>query len=186
MNVFQIFLIGIGLSMDAFAISLCQGLAMKKIEVKNAFKTASVFGGFQALMPLIGFFLGNIFSNKISQYGNIIAFIILAYLGYKMIKEGREADSCDVGCQTTDIKKLLALGVATSIDALAVGFTFSLVPNINIYFSVILIGITTFMISSAGVFTGNKFGTMFGSKAQYLGGIILILIGVKTLMGSLV
>lgn len=184
MNIFQIFLIGVGLSMDAFAISLCQGLSMRKVEFEHTVKTAFTFGIFQAIMPLAGFYVGSIFSNRISQYGNIIAFIILAYLGYKMIKEGRETDSGDCCSQAADMKKLLLLGIATSIDALAVGFTFSLVPDMNIYFSSVLIGITTFIISAAGVFTGNKFGTLFESKAQYLGGSILILIGVKTLLGN--
>lgn len=187
MGFFQIFLIGVGLSMDAFAVSLCKGLGMKKVLLKSAILIGGTFGIFQAVMPLIGFYAGELFSSKISQYSGIVTFIILLFLGINMIKEGKESScECDEnGCSLDGAEKgLLALGVATSIDALAIGFTFSLTPMMpNIFLSVALIGITTFTISIIGVYAGRKFGTLLESKAQYLGGIILILIGVKSLMG---
>lgn len=174
--------------MDAFAISLCKGLTMRNRVLRNATVVGFVFGFFQAVMPLIGFHIGAVFSSKISMYGGYVTFIILGFLGINMIKEGHEESSCNENhCDTAVSKGLFALGVATSIDALAVGFTFSLSENIpNIYASVLLIGVTTFIISAAGVFIGKKFGTLLESKAQYLGGIILILLGVKSLAGTFI
>lgn len=187
MGFFQIFLIGVGLSMDAFAVSLCKGLAMKKILLRAVLLIGGTFGIFQAVMPLIGFYAGEIFSSKISQYSGFLTFIILLFLGIHMIKEGKENNcECDEnGCSLDDAEKgLFALGIATSIDALAVGFAFSLDPATpNIFLSVALIGITTFTISIIGVYAGKKFGTLLESKAQYLGGIILISLGVKSLVG---
>ncbi|HJH06354.1 MAG TPA: manganese efflux pump MntP family protein [Fusobacterium ulcerans] len=183
MGFFQIFLIGVGLSMDAFAISLCQGLIMGKVKIGKTAKIAFTFGIFQAIMPILGYYVGSIFSGKVSQYSNIIAFIILGYLGFNMIREARKENYCctDEGCSS---KALLALGIATSIDALAIGFTFSFLKNFNIFVSSIEIGIITFIISAVGVVLGTKFGTLLESKAQYLGGIILILIGIKSLAGN--
>lgn len=183
MGFFQIFLIGVGLSMDAFAISLCQGLIMGKVKIAKTVKIAFTFGIFQTIMPIIGFYVGSIFSGKVSQYSNIIAFIILGYLGFNMIREARKEDNCctDEGCSS---KTLLVLGVATSIDALAIGFTFSFLNDFNIWLSSSEIGIITFIISGLGVILGTKFGTLLESKAQYLGGTILILIGIKSLAGN--
>lgn len=187
MNILQFILIGIGLSMDAFAISLCHGLCKKNNSLSNIFQPAIIFGIFQALMPIIGFFIGNLFNEKISQYGNIIAFFILTYLGINMIKEAKsEEDDKNNSEENTGIKNLFFLGIATSIDALAVGFTFSLTKIINIYFPALIIGIVTFFIAGSGVIIGNKFGTLLGNKAQYLGGIILILIAVKTLITNFI
>ena len=188
MNILQVILIGIGLSMDAFAISLCHGLCKKNITLNDILQPAIIFGGFQALMPIIGFFIGSIFNEKISQYGNIIAFVILVYLGINMIKEARNEEHEECSCQTdkkeNNLKNLLFMGIATSIDALAIGFTFSLMKVTNIYFQGSIIGIVTFIIAGCGVIMGHKFGTLLESKAQYLGGAILILIGIKTLIGN--
>ena len=183
MGIFQIFFMGLGLSMDAFAIALCQGLIMGKIKIGKTTKIAFTFGIFQTIMPILGFYIGNIFSGKVSQYSNIIAFIILGYLGINMIREARKTDDCctEDGCSS---KALLALGIATSIDALAIGFTFSFLKDFNIFISSGEIGIITFIISAAGVVLGTKFGTLLESKAQYLGGIILIIIGIKSLAGN--
>jgi putative Mn2+ efflux pump MntP len=190
LNILQVILIGIGLSMDAFAISLCHGLCKKHVSLNDILQPAIIFGGFQALMPIIGFFIGSIFNEKISQYGNIIAFIILVYLGINMIKEARSEEceecSCKIDKKENNLKNLLFMGVATSIDALAVGFTFSLTEVTNIYFQGSVIGIVTFIIAGCGVIMGHKFGTLLESKAQYLGGAILILIGIKTLIGNFV
>lgn len=189
MNILQVILIGIGLSMDAFAISLCHGLCKKHISINDIIQPAIVFGGFQALMPIIGFFIGSIFNEKISQYGNIIAFIILVYLGINMIKEAKNEGNEECSCKTdkgNNLKNLLFMGIATSIDALAVGFTFSLMKVTNIYFQASIIGIVTFIIAGCGVAMGHKFGTILESKAQYLGGAILVLIGVKTLIGNFI
>lgn len=185
MGFFQIFLIGIGLSMDAFAISLCQGLVMGKVKIGKTIKIALTFGLFQTVMPILGFYVGSIFSGKVSQYSNIIAFIILGYLGFNMIREAIKENNCctEDGCSS---KALLALGIATSIDALAIGFTFSFLKNFNILVSSSEIGIITFIVSSIGVVLGTKFGTLLESKAQYLGGTILIIIGIKNLIGNFI
>lgn len=172
--------------MDAFAVSLCKGLTMKKVLFKAAFLIGLVFGAFQAGMPLAGYYVGEIFSSKIAQYSGFITFIILGFLGINMIKEGHE-NKCECEeneCNLSEAGKgLLALGIATSIDALAVGFTFSLTNTMpNIFLSVAIIGITTLIISMGGVYLGRKFGTFLESKAQYLGGFILIAIGIKSLI----
>lgn len=187
LNILQVILIGISLSMDAFAISLCHGLCKKHISLNDILQPAIIFGGFQALMPIIGFFIGSIFNEKISQYGNIIAFIILVYLGINMIKEAREEKKEECSCKTDkedNLKNLLFMGVATSIDALAVGFTFSLMKVTNIYFQASIIGVVTLGIAGLGVAMGHKFGTLLERRAQYLGGTILILIGMKTLISN--
>lgn len=177
----QIFLIGVGLSMDAFAISLCQGLLMKKVRPLDTVKLSGTFGFFQYLMPIIGFYAGSIFSNRISKYGNFVAFIILGYLGLKMIMEGRKGES---SCSAIlDTKALLTLGMATSIDALVVGLTFTFIKNFQILQASSIIGVTTFFIAAIGVFMGTKVGTILESKSQYLGGSILVLIGLKSLVG---
>lgn len=166
--------------MDAFAVSLCQGLIMGKVKMRKTVRIAFIFGIFQTIMPILGFCIGSIFSGKVSQYSNIIAFIILGYLGFNMIREARKENNCctENGCSS---KALLALGIATSIDALAIGFTFSFLKNFNIFMSSTGIGIITFIISAIGVVLGTKFGTLLESRAQYLGGMILIIIGIKSL-----
>ena len=182
MGFFEIFMIGVGLSMDAFAASVCKGLSMRKAEVKNILIIALFFGGFQALMPLIGYFLGNQFESY-----HWIAFTLLVFIGGKMIIEVFKEDKapkCDVFETKLDIREVFILAVATSIDALAVGISFAFL-RVDIEVSVVIIGITTFVLSAAGVAIGKKFGVRFKNKATVAGGIILILIGTKILLQHL-
>lgn len=174
-------LIGISLAMDAFAICLCQGLTVKKEKLKLALKLALTFGIFQAFMPWLGYHIGNIFNDKISTYGSIIAFIILVLIGLNMIREAGEDESCEV---LIGLKALFSLGVATSIDALAVGLSFSMEGRSDILIPAVIIGATTFIISFIGTNLGNKVGNVLGGKAHYLGGGILILLGIKTLISN--
>lgn len=186
MSILDIFLIGVGLSMDAFAVAICKGLAMRKVNKKQMCIIALFFGGFQALMPLIGWAVGNTFAKKISQYDHWIAFILLLYVGGKMvtdaIKEWKEVDIVDEMDPPLDYKELTLLAVATSIDALACGVTFSFIQDFNILRAIAIIGCTTFVISAGGVYVGNIFGDKYKAKAQLVGGIILIFIGTKILL----
>ena len=186
MGFVELFLIGVGLSADAFSVAVCKGLNMRKLNLKHAYIIALFFGVFQAVMPLIGYFLGTSFSGYIESFDHWIAFALLAFIGGKMIVEViREKD--DEAEEQTDVLKigeLTVMAVATSIDALAVGITFAFL-KVNILFSVILIGVTTFALSLLGVIIGNKFGAKYKSKAELAGGIILVLIGVKILMEHL-
>ncbi len=183
MNVMEIFLIGIGLAMDAFAVSICKGLTMKKTEWKKVIIIALYFGVFQAIMPLIGYALGVNFANAIAKVDHWIAFILLFAIGANMIKEALK-NSDDNMNDSIDIKTMLVLAIATSIDALAVGITFAFL-NVNIIESVSIIGIVTFLISAIGVKIGSVFGDKFKGKSEILGGIILILIGLKILLEHL-
>lgn len=186
MSILDIFLIGVGLSMDAFAVAICKGLAMRKVNKKQMCIIALFFGGFQALMPLIGWAVGNTFAKRIAQYDHWIAFILLLYVGGKMvmdaIKEWKEVDIVDVMDPPLDYKELTLLAVATSIDALACGVTFSFTDDFNILRAIAIIGCTTFVISAGGVYVGNIFGDKYKAKAQLVGGIILIFIGTKILL----
>jgi putative Mn2+ efflux pump MntP len=186
MGLLDIFLIGIGLSMDAFAVAICKGLAMRKVNKKQMFIIALFFGGFQALMPLIGYLLGTTFAKKIVAYDHWIAFILLLYIGGKMIvdaiKEWKEKDVVDEMDPPLDFKELILMAIATSIDALACGVTFSFEENFNILRAIAIIGCTTFAISGGGVYVGNIFGDKYKAKAQLVGGIILIFIGTKILL----
>ena len=186
MSIIDIFLFGVGLSMDAFAVAICKGLAMKQVNKKQMFIIALFFGGFQALMPLIGFMLGSAFADKIVAFDHWIAFILLLYIGGKMlidaIKEWKDVDKVEVMDPPLDIKELTLMAIATSIDALACGVTFSFNENFNILRAVIIIGLTTFVISSGGVYVGNIFGGKYKAKAQLAGGCILIFLGVKILL----
>lgn len=176
----EVVLIGISLAMDAFAICLCQGLTSKN-KGSLALKLGITFGAFQAIMPWLGYSVGNIFSSRVSTYGNILAFIILLLIGINMIKEGREEEEkCDV---VIGLKALLGLGIATSIDALAVGLSFAMNGQQHIYFAITIIGLVTFIISVIGTNLGSKVGEMLGSKAHYFGGAVLIVLGVKSLIG---
>ena len=176
-----LFLIGVGLAMDAFAVSVCKGLAMRKVNPRQAIVIGTFFGGFQALMPLVGYFLGSFFADVITKYSHWIAFALLAFLGAKMIKESFESEELD---DNMGWKTMLVLAVATSIDASAVGVTFAFL-DVNILFAVVLIGVTTFVFSAAGVKIGSVFGEKYKSKAEIAGGIILILIGLKILLDGL-
>lgn len=177
MDFFEIICIGIGLAMDAFAVSICKGLAIKKINYKKMLIIASYFGGFQMITPLIGYFLGNSFQHIIYKIDHWIAFALLLGIGGNMIKESFSKDLED---ENLDIKTMLILSIATSIDALAVGITFGFL-KVNIIISILFIGIITFSLCLLGVKIGNKFGDKFQNKAEILGGIILILMGVKIL-----
>ena len=186
MTFFELFLIGIGLSMDAFAVSICKGLSMQKIDKKYTLCIGLFFGGFQALMPLTGYLLGNQFSGYIERFDHWIAFVLLALIGFNMIKESREEEEEEEKPYAgVNFKELLILAVATSIDALAVGITFALLPDVNVPLAVCLIGITTFLCSAAGLRVGNLFGLRYKAKAELAGGIILILIGLKILLEHL-
>lgn len=183
---FEIFLIGVGLSMDAFAVSVCKGLAMRKVNNTHAFVIALFFGGFQALMPFVGWMCGRNFEKYITSVDHWIAFGLLAVIGGKMLYEALHEEDEDVqaGDPKLDIKELVVLAVATSIDALAVGITFAFL-SYPIYQSIALIGYTTFVISFAGVYIGNVFGSKYEKGAEIAGGVILILIGVKILLEHL-
>ena len=186
MTFFELFLIGIGLSMDAFAVSICKGLSMQKIDKKYTLCIGLFFGGFQALMPLTGYLLGSQFSGYIERFDHWIAFVLLAMIGFNMIKESREEEEEEEKPYAgVNFKELLILAVATSIDALAVGITFALLPDVNVPLAVCLIGITTFVCSAAGLKVGNLFGLKYKAKAELAGGIILILIGLKILLEHL-
>lgn len=185
MNFLEIFLTGVGLSMDAFAVSVCRGLSMKKINYKHALIIALMFGGFQALMPLIGWTLGKAFEGYISAFSPWIAFILLAYIGGKMlydgIKGGEGEEALNDG--SLDMKQLFMMAIATSIDALAVGVSFG-VTGVNIWSSISIIGVTTFVIAFLGVLIGHKFGEKYNKGATIAGGAILICIGLKILIES--
>ena len=185
MTLLEIFLIGIGLSMDAFAVAICKGLAMPdKVDRKGALLIALYFGVFQAVMPALGWLLGSQFARYVTQMAPWIAFVLLAWIGGSMIRESlskEEKEEAEMGAVSH--KELLALAVATSIDALAVGVTFSMLElAVSIGAAVALIGCTTFVISLGGVYVGNVFGARYKGKAEFVGGAILILIGVKILL----
>lgn len=186
MGFFELFLIAVGLSMDAFAISICKGLKMQRFNVRHAGVIALAFGGFQALMPVIGWFLGKQFESYITGIDHWIAFVLLAVIGGKMAVESfkKEEEDSSKENEKLDVKELLVLAVATSIDALAVGITFAFL-QVSIVPAVSLIGVITFVLSAVGVFIGHKFGAKFKSKAELAGGIILILIGLKILLEHL-
>lgn len=185
MGLFELVLVAIGLSMDAFAVSLCKGLDMRKFNRKHAAIIAIFFGGFQGLMPLIGWFLGKQFEQYITKIDHWIAFVLLAFIGGKMIYEALKKDECcAVNAEKLDIKEILMLAIATSIDALAVGITFAFLQTAIIP-AVSLIGVITLVLSFIGVFIGNRFGTKCSNKAELAGGIVLILIGLKILLEHL-
>lgn len=184
-----LFLLGIGLSMDAFAVSICKGLAMRRVTWKQAAIIGLFFGGFQAMMPLLGWLLGSQFERHIKSIDHWIAFILLGIIGGKMLFEVIEGDdeegeeNCDSD-KPLNIKEMFILAIATSIDALAVGITFAFL-NYPVGAAAIIIGSTTFAISVAGVYIGNFFGLRFKKKAEIAGGIILIFIGIKILLEHL-
>ena len=184
MDIITIFLIAVGLSMDAFAVAVTSGFTMKKVELKNALKMALYFGGFQALMPLIGYLAGQSFKGFISSFDHWIAFIVLSAIGGKMIYEAHKIDEIEKEKDNTNSFVLLGLAIATSIDALAVGISLSLLVN-NIIFPALFIGVVTFIFSFAGVYIGKKFGNFFENKIEVAGGVILIGMGIKILIEHL-
>lgn len=180
----ELFLLAVGLSMDAFAVSICKGLSMKRATLKSQAICGAWFGGFQALMPLIGFFLGTLFAGAIEAFDHWVAFGLLALIGINMLREAfsKEDEPHDADLS---VKTMLVLAIATSIDALAVGISLAMAGNVNIFVAVLLIGVTTFLLSAAGVKVGNVFGSQYEKKAEAAGGIILILLGVKILLEHL-
>lgn len=182
LNLGFIFVLAVGLSMDAFAVSICKGLAMRKTDLKKSFIVGVWFGGFQMLMPLIGYFLALGFAESIKAFDHWIAFLLLSFIGGKMVVEAfGEEEKAD---SSLSFKNMLVLAVATSIDALAAGLTFAFF-GINIYIAVIIIGATTLTLSMLGVKIGCVFGTKYKSRAEIAGGIILILLGLKILLEHL-
>ena len=183
MGLIELFLIAVGLSMDAFAVSVCKGLAMPKCTFKKAALVGLWFGGFQALMPAIGYILGAQFQEAIASIDHWIAFVLLALIGGNMIHEALDNDEEEADA-SLDVKTMFLLAVATSIDALAIGITFAFL-KVNIIPAVCFIGIVTFIISFAGVKIGNVFGARYKNKAEIVGGVILILLGLKILLEHL-
>lgn len=202
MGIIELILTGVGLSMDAFAVAVCKGLGMRRIQWGQAVVIALFFGGFQALMPLVGWAVGSMFSSYITAVDHWIAFGLLALIGAKMLwdafhEEGSDARTCNRQCATCarrgtaacsdalvplDFRELTMLAVATSIDALAVGVTFAFLQVDNIFLAVAFIGATTFVLSAAGVKVGAAFGVRFKSKAELAGGLILMGMGAKILV----
>ncbi|MBX9034029.1 manganese efflux pump MntP [Gordonibacter massiliensis (ex Traore et al. 2017)] len=187
MGFVELFLVAVGLSMDAFAVSVCKGLCMKRLDVRQALVIALFFGGFQALMPLVGWALGTQFEQYITPVDHWIAFVLLAFIGGKMLwdafRDGEEELSCPADGKL-DLRELVMLSVATSIDALAVGITFAFL-RVDIVSSVALIGATTFVLALAGVAVGHRFGARYEKPATIVGGIVLVLIGTKILLEHL-
>ena len=188
MTFIELFLIGVGLSMDAFAAAICQGLSMTRIEWGHALTVGLYFGGFQALMPFIGWMLGSQFADRIQQYDHWIAFILLVLIGGNMIREALSGDEEDAAQAETDLrldhKKLFLMAIATSIDALAIGVTFAFLET-AILPAIGIIGCTTFCISVAGVAVGCWFGARYKKRAEITGGAILVLLGIKILLEHL-
>ena len=186
MGLIELIILSVGLAMDAFAVSICKGLGMKKVTLKKAGIVGAYFGIFQAGMPLIGYLMGYRFQDKIKAIDHWIAFILLAIIGINMVKESLSKDD-EEEIEESDLsfKSMLILSIATSIDALAVGITFALLDGVSIIPSVTMIGCVTFVISFAGVVVGNRFGNKYEKKAKIFGGVILVLIGLKILLEHL-
>ncbi len=182
MGYFEIFLTGVGLSMDAFAVSICKGIKMRETNKSYIFLIAFFFGGFQMLMPLVGYLLGSQFVEYIQDFDHWISFALLAFIGGKMCLESMKTEDEEIANDNFDVKELFLLSVATSIDALAVGVAFAFYDAINLPISLAIIGTVTFFICSCGVVVGNKFGSRFKSKAELFGGLVLIGIGIKLLV----
>ena len=183
MGIIELILLSIGLGMDAFAISICKGISMKKMDWKKACIIGTYFGIFQAIMPVIGYFLGSTFESFITNFDHWVAFILLAIIGGNMIKESL-SNECDTITDDINFKTMIILAIATSIDALAVGITFAFF-NVNLILAITLIGIITFALSVIGTKIGNKFGDKYEKKAEFVGGVILILLGLKILLEHL-
>jgi len=182
----ELLLLAVGLSMDAFAVSVCKGLSVRRAGIREGVACGLWFGGFQALMPLAGFYLGTLFAGVIEAFDHWVAFGLLAVIGINMLKEAfeKECECCDKNADFS-VKTMFVMAIATSIDALAVGISLAMAGNVNIVLAVILIGATTFALSALGVRIGNLFGSRFEKKAQVAGGVILILLGVKILLEHL-
>ncbi|MBQ2853889.1 MAG: manganese efflux pump [Oscillospiraceae bacterium] len=187
MGIAELLLLAVGVSMDAFAVSICKGLAMKKATLKGCMTCGIWFGGFQALMPTIGFFLGTLFADAIEAVDHWVAFALLGIIGFNMLKEAfaKDCDCCEGHDADLSVKTMFVMAVATSIDALAVGISLAMAGNVNIWIAAAFIGICTCSFSAVGVRIGNVFGSRFEKKAQMAGGVILILIGLNILLEHL-
>ena len=189
MSAVELIILAVGLSMDAFAVAICKGLSMKKVSFKEMAIVGLWFGGFQALMPLIGYFLGEAFEKYIEQIDHWVAFVLLVLIGALMIKESFEKEEKKEeekeDSSPLAFKTMLTMAIATSIDALAVGISFGILPDVNITVAVSSIGIITFILSAVGVKIGNVFGAKYKSKAEFAGGLILVLLGIKILLEHL-
>ena len=183
MGIAELLLLAVGLAMDAFAVSVCKGLAMQKISLKEVAIVGLWFGGFQMLMPVAGYYLGSAFASYIDQYDHWIAFVLLVLIGINMIREAFSKEEEEVKADLS-VKTMFFMAVATSIDALAVGITFAFL-NVNVFYSGAIIGLITFVISAIGVKIGNVFGTKYKAKAEFAGGVVLVLLGVKILLEGL-
>ena len=183
MGLGELALLAVGLSMDAFAVSVCKGLAMKHATLKSELTCGIWFGGFQGLMPLIGYFLGSSLKSLIEAYDHWIAFVLLALIGVNMIREAFSEE--ETQNDSFSFRTMFMMAIATSIDALAVGVSFAMVGTMNIYLSVLLIGAITAVISCAGLYIGNFFGSRYKKPSEITGGVILILIGIKILIEHL-
>lgn len=184
MGIGELLLLAVGLSMDAFAVSICKGLAMKKATVKAELTCGVWFGGFQALMPVLGFFLGTLFAGAIEAFDHWVAFGLLALIGANMLKEAfsKEEETADADLS---LRTMFLMAVATSIDALAVGISLAMAGGVNIWLAAAFIGVCTCLLSALGVKIGNVFGSRYEKKAQVAGGVILILLGIKILLEHL-
>jgi len=185
MGFFELLLLAVGVSMDAFAVSICKGLAMQKADVKGMCIVGSWFGGFQALMPTIGFFLGTLFADAIKAVDHWVAFGLLAIIGVNMLRDAFSKGECESVQADLTVKTMFIMAIATSIDALAVGISLAMAGGVNILLAAVFIGITTFSFSAVGVKIGSIFGSKFEKKAQFAGGVILILLGTKILLEHL-
>ena len=190
MGLAELLLLAVGLSMDAFAVSICKGLSMKKASLKAGAICGAWFGGFQALMPLIGYFLGTMFSDAIEAADHWVAFCLLVIIGVNMLKDAFSKESeCECQCEEKNadmsVKTMFVMAVATSIDALAVGISLAMAGDVDIWVAMLLIGVVTFLMCTAGVKIGNIFGSRYEKKAEAAGGIILILLGAKILLEHL-
>lgn len=187
MGFWELFLLAIGLSMDAFAVSLCKGLSVEKVKLKNTLSCGIWFGGFQALMPLIGFFIGSLFAEYIVAIDHWVAFVLLAFIGANMLKEAfSKCEDCNSEKDSDfSIKTMFIMAIATSIDALAIGVSLSMAGDVDIWLSIALIGVVTFILSALGVRLGAVFGAKYKKKAELLGGVILIVLGLKILLEHL-
>ena len=183
MSIFGIIILSIGLGMDAFAISVCKGISFKKEILKKSVIVATYMGLFQAIMPVIGYYLGVSFADKIISIDHWVAFVLLFIIGIKMIKEAISKD-VEIVSDSVDFKEMIVLAIATSIDALAVGITFAFL-NVNLWLAITLIGCITFVLSLIGTKIGILFGNKYEKKAELFGGIILILLGIKIVLEHL-
>ena len=180
MSLPELFILAVGLSMDAFAVSVCKGLATEKLAPRHMILAGLWFGGFQALMPLLGYFLGVSFADMVAEVDHWIAFVLLLIIGGNMIKESFENDSCDISAGFS-AKSMFPLAIATSIDALAIGVSLAFL-RVNIWSAILVIGLTTALFAACGVYIGKFFGCRFRSKAEFAGGIVLCCIGLKILL----